>query len=55
MDVHNLADVSQKPNKTYFLVYIDYVPDDINSNFPYLMKVRYKFFSTGVKTKGKNI
>ena len=55
MDVHNLADVSQKPNKTYFLVYIDFVPDDVNSNFLCLMKVRYKFFSTDVKTKGKNI
>lgn len=55
MDVHNMADVSQKPNNTYFFVYIDYVPDDVNSNFPYLMKVRCKFFSTDVKTKGKNI
>lgn len=50
-----MADVSQKANETYFFVYIDYVPDDVNSNFPYLKKVRYKFFSTDVKTKGKNI
>lgn len=35
---HNLTGVCQKPNKTHFLVYINYTPSGMNSNFTSLMK-----------------